>query len=71
MHFAVEPAHPAIRPVRPGTGHLPPPVLVTLARTAHQLGKLPPAHGPATARTYLQLREALEQLGRLPDALTP
>jgi hypothetical protein len=38
-----------------------PEVLVTLARTPHQLGKLPAA-GPSTARTYLQLHEALEQL---------
>jgi hypothetical protein len=47
-----------------------PEVLVTLARTAHQLGKLP-ADGPSTALAYVQLQEALEQLGRLSEALTP
>jgi hypothetical protein len=47
-----------------------PEVLVTLARTAHQLGKLP-ANGPSTARAYVQLQEALEQIGRLNDALAP
>jgi hypothetical protein len=47
-----------------------PEVLVTLARTAHQLGKLP-ANGPDTARAYMQLQEALEQLDRLAEALTP
>jgi hypothetical protein len=45
-----------------------PEVLVTLARTAHTLGKLP-ASGPGTAPAYLQLQQALEQLGRLADAL--
>ncbi|MGH3404903.1 MAG: hypothetical protein ACRDRJ_20705 [Streptosporangiaceae bacterium] len=45
-----------------------PEVLVTLARTARTLGKLP-ASGPGTARAYLQLQQALEQLGRLADAL--
>jgi hypothetical protein len=44
-----------------------PEVLVTLARTAHQLGKLPAGKGSPAA--YLQLQEALEQLGRLTDAL--
>ena len=47
-----------------------PEVLVTLARTAHKLGKLP-ASGPGTARAYIQLQQALEQLGRLADALIP
>ena len=47
-----------------------PEVLVTLARTAHQLGKLP-VTSPGTARAYVQLQEALEQLDRLTDALTP
>jgi hypothetical protein len=46
-----------------------PEVLVTLARTAHKLGKLP-AEGQTSARAYAQLQEALEQLGRLADALT-
>jgi hypothetical protein len=46
-----------------------PEVLVTLARTAHHLGKLP-ANGPGTARAYVQLQEALEQLDRLADALS-
>jgi hypothetical protein len=45
-----------------------PEVLVTLARTAHHLGKLP-AHGQDAPRTYVQLQEALEQVGRLADAL--
>lgn len=45
-----------------------PEVLVTLARTAHRLGKLP-AHGPSAPRTYLQLQEALEQVDRLTEAL--
>ncbi|MGH3188576.1 MAG: hypothetical protein ACRDPY_31310 [Streptosporangiaceae bacterium] len=47
-----------------------PEVLVTLARTAHRLGKLP-ASGPGTARAYLQLQQALEQLDRLADAVAP
>jgi hypothetical protein len=47
-----------------------PDILVTLARTAHELGKLP-ATGPGCARTYTQLQEALDQLGRLTDALAP
>lgn len=47
-----------------------PEVLVTLGRTAHKLGKLP-STGPGTARAYVQLQEALEQLGRLPDAQLP
>jgi hypothetical protein len=47
-----------------------PEVLVTLARAARKLGKLPVA-GPGAARSYLQLQQALEQLGRLTDALTP
>jgi hypothetical protein len=34
-----------------------PEVLITLARTAHQLGKLP-ASGPSAARTSVQLQEA-------------
>jgi len=45
-----------------------PEVLVTLARTAHQLGKLP-AQGQDAPRAYVQLQEALEQIGRLTDAL--
>ena len=47
-----------------------PEVLVTLARTARQLGKLP-ADGQSSARAYVQLQDALEQLGRLADALAP
>jgi hypothetical protein len=47
-----------------------PEVLVTWARTAHQLGKLP-ADRPDAARAYVQLQEALDQLDRLADALTP
>lgn len=47
-----------------------PEVLVTLSRTARKLGKLP-STGPGTARAYVQLQEALEQLGRLPDAQLP
>jgi hypothetical protein len=47
-----------------------PEVLVTLARTARQLGKLP-VNGPCGAPAYVQLQEALEQLGRLADALAP
>jgi hypothetical protein len=47
-----------------------PEVLVTLARTASELGKLP-ANGSATARVYVQLQEALEQLGRLAEAVVP
>lgn len=45
-----------------------PEVLVTLARTARQLGKLP-VNGPGGAPAYAQLQEALEQLGRLADVL--
>ena len=45
-----------------------PEVLVTLARTAHKLGKLP-VDGHPSARAYAQLQEALEQLDRLADAL--
>jgi hypothetical protein len=45
-----------------------PEVLVTLGRTAHQLGKLPAA-ASETATAYVQLHHALEQLGRLTDAL--
>jgi hypothetical protein len=47
-----------------------PEVLVTLARSAHALGKLP-ASGPGAARAYLQLQQALDQLGQLADALAP
>jgi hypothetical protein len=47
-----------------------PEVLVTLARTAHRLGKLP-ATGTGAARSYVQLQQTLEQLGRLTDALVP
>jgi hypothetical protein len=43
-------------------------VLVTLARTACKLGKLP-VDGRSSARAYAQLQDALEQLGRLADAL--
>lgn len=46
-----------------------PEVLVTLARAAASLGKLPA--GAAGARTYGQLQQALEQLGRLAEVLTP
>ncbi len=46
-----------------------PEVLVTLARTAGKLGKLP-VNGSGTARACVQLQEALEQLGRLREALT-
>lgn len=45
-----------------------PDVLVTLARTARALGKLP-ASGQGAAKAYLQLQEALEQLDRLADVL--
>lgn len=45
-----------------------PEVLVTLGRTAQRLGKLPAA-GSGTAPVYLQLQDALEQLGRLADVL--
>jgi hypothetical protein len=45
-----------------------PEVLVTLGRTAQRLGKLP-ANGTCAAPVYLQLRDALEQLGRLADVL--
>ena len=45
-----------------------PEVLVTLARTARKLGKLP-ADRQSSARAYVQLQDALEQLGRLADAL--
>jgi hypothetical protein len=47
-----------------------PEVLVTLARAAHQAGKLP-ATAPTSARAYVQLQEALDQFGRLADALSP
>ena len=47
-----------------------PEVLVTLARTACKLGKLP-VNEAASARAYVQLQDALEQLGCLADALTP
>jgi len=45
-----------------------PEVLVTLARTARTLGKLPTT-GAGSARVYVQLQEALEQLGRLAGVL--
>ncbi len=45
-----------------------PGVLVTLGRTARELGKLPAA-GSGSAQAYVQLQEALEQLGRLADVL--
>lgn len=47
-----------------------PEVLVTLARAARTAGKFPAA-GPGSARVYLQLEEALDQLGRLSDAMSP
>lgn len=47
-----------------------PDVLVTLARTACRVGKLP-VSGNASAQAYVQLQEALEQLGRLAEALMP
>jgi hypothetical protein len=46
-----------------------PEVLVTLGRTARQAGKLP-AEGPGAAQTYVQLQEALNQLGRLIEVLS-
>ena len=45
-----------------------PEVLLTLARTARKLGKLP-VDGQSSARAYVQLQDALEQLGRLAEAL--
>jgi hypothetical protein len=48
-----------------------PEVLVTLARTAHSLGKLPITAGLGAARSYVQLQQALEQLGRVTDVLAP
>ena len=45
-----------------------PEVLVTLARTAYSVGKFP-ATSPGAATAYIRLQEALEQLGRLTDAL--
>jgi hypothetical protein len=45
-----------------------PDVLVTLARTAQRLGKLPAASRDG-APVYLQLQDALEQLGRLTDVI--
>lgn len=45
-----------------------PEVLVILGRTARLLGKLP-ATTPGSARSYLQLQDALDQLGRLDDVL--
>jgi hypothetical protein len=47
-----------------------PEVLVTLARAAHAAGKFP-ATGPGSARVYQQLQEALDQLGRLDDVISP
>jgi hypothetical protein len=47
-----------------------PEVLLTLARTAHKLGKLP-ASSRESARAYVQLQEALGQLDRLTEALAP
>jgi len=44
-----------------------PEVLVTLARAARGIGKLP-AVSPGAAATYVRLQEALEQLGRLAEA---
>lgn len=45
-----------------------PEVLVTLARTATKIGRLP-ANGPASPKTYVLLQQALEQLGRLNEAI--
>ena len=45
-----------------------PEVLVTLARTARRIGKLP-ANGPTGPRAYLQLQEALDQMDRLNEVL--
>jgi hypothetical protein len=45
-----------------------PEVLVTLGRTACKLGKLP-VDRRSSARAYAQLQDALEQLGRLANAL--
>jgi hypothetical protein len=45
-----------------------PEVLVTLGRTAQRLGKLPAA-SPDAAPVYLQLQDALEQLGRLTEVI--
>lgn len=45
-----------------------PEVLVTLGRTAQRLGKLP-VRGSSAAPVYLQLQDALEQLGRLADVI--
>jgi hypothetical protein len=45
-----------------------PEVLVTLGRTAQRLGKLP-ATSTGTAPVYLQLQDALEQLGRIKDVM--
>lgn len=45
-----------------------PEVLVTLGRTAWRLGKLPAA-STGTAPVYLQLQDALEQLGRLAEVM--
>jgi hypothetical protein len=47
-----------------------PEVLVTLGRAAHLTGRLP-AGGSGSAQTYIQLQDALDQLGRLADVLTP
>lgn len=47
-----------------------PEVLVTLARTAYRVGKLP-ATGPAAPAAYVRLQEALEQLGRLAEVMQP
>lgn len=45
-----------------------PEVLVTLAKTAFKLGKIP-TNGSGSAATYVQLEMALEQLGRLEEAM--
>jgi hypothetical protein len=47
-----------------------PEVLVTLGRAAHLTGRFP-AGGSGSAQTYIQLQDALDQLGRLMDVLTP
>jgi hypothetical protein len=45
-----------------------PEVLVALGRTARQLGKLP-AMDSSSAQVYVQLQDALEQLGRLAEVM--
>jgi hypothetical protein len=47
-----------------------PDVLITLARTARKIGKLP-ATGPGAASAYTQLQDALDQFDCLAEALAP